>query len=246
MRHIKIDEIIESIDKSLKLDPWHPMTLVQKAIFLSRQKETWNYAFLCLDEALKINPSFTLAWKVKCQLHVSNHNFENALVIYEKILSLDPDDVISWYNAGVTQAKFAEIEFQKGIEYFKKSQYNKSLHCFENVIQYDPDDKQAYIEKGNVLLKLNKNEEAQKFFDLSKQHTDTLENDYTKKNTNDIAIKLENVSKSFNLRKDSDLFVRFNANLKGYDLKANFFSLKKDMHKTFLWQYQTFKTNWQG
>jgi len=157
MRHENLDEAIKCIDKSLKIDPYHPVTLVQESVIMGKgSKSAWEGALYCLDKALEIDPTFVLAWKQKSGLYTSTQNFEAAKVCWENILRLDPDDTISWYYAGVEDAKLAEFEFQKGVQLLNDSNFNKALECFENVLKIDPDDNESNSYRQKILTKLGK------------------------------------------------------------------------------------------
>jgi len=167
MRHLKIDDVLSCLNKSISLDPWHPMTYVQKALFLRRYEEKWKESSNCLEQALGIDPTFVLAWQIKGQLHVSDNNFESALACYKKIVELDQDDIISWYNEGVVKAKFAETKFQESVEFTKNSNFEQALYSIEKVIQIDSEDPEAYFQRGLLLLKMGKKEESKKNFDYA-------------------------------------------------------------------------------
>jgi len=160
MRHKNFDEAIRCLNKSLEIDPYHPKTLVQKAIFLEREKSKWNQAIEWLDKAIEVDPTFVLAWKKKGNLYIYSNDYESAMVCFDNIIKLDPDDVISWYNAGIIQAKFAEMQFQKGKDYFKKSNFEEAKKSFDKTLSVDPKDLKTLKMKGESLLHLNNKTEA--------------------------------------------------------------------------------------
>jgi len=152
-RHENIDDIIKCLNKSLEFEPHHPMTLTQKSMYLRRLNKT-EESLSCLDKALEIDPTFILAWKQKAETFASLNNFEDALKCYEKIIKLDPDDVITWYNTGIITAKFCEIQFQTGKNFFEHEDYNKALDCFEKVLKFDPNDSETLKLKNEVISRL--------------------------------------------------------------------------------------------
>jgi len=160
MRHEKIDTLLSYLDKSLKLDPYHPMTLVQKSLFIRRDSSRLKEGMNCLDQALEIDPTFVLGWQIKRDIYISNNDFESASICCKNILKIDPDDAVNWYNTGVALAKKAEMNFQQALKFMNKSNFVKAVEYFDKVLETDPHDDKALLNKGEALLKLNKKNEA--------------------------------------------------------------------------------------
>ncbi|MBI2101532.1 tetratricopeptide repeat protein [Candidatus Woesearchaeota archaeon] len=55
--------------------------------------------------------------------------------------------------------------FIRGVDYYKKGNYELSLKAFEKAIELDPKDNTLWVNKGVILFKLNKPEEALKAFE---------------------------------------------------------------------------------
>jgi len=187
MRHEDTKSAIRCLDASLRIDPYHPMTLIQKALFLKRLNPKSNDALKILDKAIEIDPTFILAWKEKSVLYISVNDYESALVCFENLMKLDSDDMINWYNTGVTQAKLSEIEFQKAIKFMKNSDYVSALNSLEKILKYDHEDLESHVLKADSLLHLGKKEESVK--ELKK----TLELD---PKNNDIQNKINKIEKN--------------------------------------------------
>jgi len=160
MRHESFDETLKFLDRSLEIDPYHPMTLVQKSNFLRRSKSNWNEAMYCLDKALEIDPTFILAWQQKSDIYKSSNDFESAMICFDNMVKLDEDDVVNWYNLGIIQVKHAEKEFQNGLEFFNKSKFENAMECFDKVLSVDSKDVETIMYKGKTLESLNRKNDA--------------------------------------------------------------------------------------
>lgn len=153
LRHENIEEAIKCLEKSLELEPYHPMTLTQKSMYLRRIGDN-DGAIFCLNTALEIDSTFVLAWKQKAETFTSLNNLEGTLDCYGQILKIDPEDVITWYNTGVTKAKFCEIQFQTGKLFFEKAKYDQAINCFNKILKFDPSDNESksLLEQSNTKL----------------------------------------------------------------------------------------------
>lgn len=167
LRHENEEKILPCLEESLKIDPYNPLAYLQKSIFLNRNPGNRENSMWCLNKAIEIHPSYLLAWKLKSQLFSKTHNYEFAKQCYEKILKLDPSDVVSWYQAGVNLAKYTEMKYNQGLDYLLRSDYQKALLCFDDVLEIDTDDVNTLIHRGEVLIKLNKTKEARDSFKLA-------------------------------------------------------------------------------
>lgn len=68
-----------------------------------------------------------------------------ALECYNKILKLDSDNHIAW--------------FEKGNIYVNKLDYNEALKCYDKAIELYPQYADAYFNRGNVKFILSNNRE---------------------------------------------------------------------------------------
>jgi len=180
LRHDMVEEALTCIENSLKLDPYNPLAYIQKSVYLMRDPAKFNESMWCLDKALEIHPTCELAWKQKSELFSNSHDYESAIESYENVLKLNPDDIISWYMAGITKAKYAELQFQKGLQFLKENQNEKAQTCFEKVIKFDPNDVESLIFLGDIYKKQNQPEMAKQFINKVKNlasKIDSLTND---------------------------------------------------------------------
>ena len=164
MRHENFDDTKKLFDQSLFLDPYNPMTLVQKANFLKKDSGQWDNAITIIKEALKIDSTFELAWKELAEIYKGNRDYESEMVCYENILKLNPDDAISWYNAGVVQAKLCELELSNAVSLFKKSEFSKCMEKLDKILEINSSDPEAIFLKANCLVNIGNKTEADNLF----------------------------------------------------------------------------------
>lgn len=83
-------------------------------------------------------------------LYYTDH-YQEALVWYDRLITLDASKPDVWYNKGVINGKL--------------DQNNSAIQCFDKAISLKPDYAQAWYNKGVCLGKLGKYKQAIKCFD---------------------------------------------------------------------------------
>ena len=130
-----------------------------------------------LDEAIAINPQFTVAYMARGFARYANaisemkmaHEtkeeqevlldrmaytslLQDALSDFDKVLSLNPKVVFAWFN--------------KGNIYYEAGDYTSAMQAYNEAIKIDPEFGEAYFNRG--LAYLNAGNKNQAFSDLSK------------------------------------------------------------------------------
>ena len=138
-----------------------------------------NYpaALKSLDDAIAINPQFTVAYMARgfaryanalSDMKISKESkneeeafldrnayttlLQEALDDYNKVLSLNPRVVYAWFN--------------KGNIYYEAQDYTSAMQAYSEAIKIDPEFGEAYFNRG--LAYLNAGNKSQAFSDLSK------------------------------------------------------------------------------
>jgi tetratricopeptide (TPR) repeat protein len=90
------------------------------------------------------------------------HNYKEAIDCYDKVLDIDPNNVVALNNKGVSLNGLAK--------------YGEAITCFDKVLVIDPNYDLAWDNKGFSLDKLGQHNEAKKWKTM-KQRSITIEND---------------------------------------------------------------------
>ncbi len=95
------------------------------------------------DRAIRLDPNNAIAWRSKGYSLVKLHEDHAAMRCYQKALDIDPEDPITWNLIG-----------------WVKRDWNEKLHAFDRALSLDPKYIAAMINKGWVLSKMGRTEEA--------------------------------------------------------------------------------------
>jgi len=94
-------------------------------------------------------------WLDAAEQHYQAGRYYDALQAYEQALQIDPHDIDSHYNMGLTLLDL--------------KRYEEAISVFEQTLQLDPTYAGAYFNKGVALGELRQPEEALVAFDLARQ-----------------------------------------------------------------------------
>lgn len=78
-------------------------------------------------------------------------NFKEALKMYDKALSINPDYSKAWSN--------------KGVIYAKLNEYDKAVAAFKKSLEINPNNATAYVNLGGVLIETGKFDDALNCYD---------------------------------------------------------------------------------
>ncbi len=140
-RHVDVSTFIWSLHASTITVADIPTVLISQASI-----EAASTSLLA-----QTSTSGTLQEIVKQQIkegngYSSSKHYQEALVAYEQVIRLDPNDADAYYNKGNVLSELGRPQ--------------EALVAYEQVIRLDPNDADAYIDKGNVLDKLERYREA--------------------------------------------------------------------------------------
>src|SRR5881397_922479 len=95
--HMGRDErAIECFDTVLRVNPRHPVALMDKGVLFSRRGQPED-ALLLFNRALEADPSFALAAFNRASALFSLERFEEAIDVYNIALRRRPDLPDAWY-----------------------------------------------------------------------------------------------------------------------------------------------------
>jgi tetratricopeptide (TPR) repeat protein len=138
----RYEEAIGWYEKSIGVNPKDSLTWTYKGYALSKIGRSRD-SIKCYDMAIQIDPQNAAAWRSKGYSLVKIHDDHGALVCYQKALALNPDDASVWNLIG-----------------WVKRDLNEKLDAFTRSLSLDPSYIPAMNNKGWVLSKLGKYQEA--------------------------------------------------------------------------------------
>ncbi|MCH5233416.1 MAG: tetratricopeptide repeat protein [Muribaculaceae bacterium] len=174
----KMDELFELSEYLSKIpsDKMRPADYLLLGV-INTMLKNYQAALDNLDKAIAVNPQFTVALMARgyaryanalADIKISSQEKDNdeaflertaytvllqeALSDFDKVLSLNPRVVFSWFN--------------KGNIYYEARDFTSALQCYTEAIKIDPDFGEAYFNRG--LSYLNAGNKSQAFADLSK------------------------------------------------------------------------------
>src|SRR5215471_14589679 len=124
------------------------------------------------EERSNIVPAHDLARRNRAATRHTTREHEDALLLAEKSLAINPKDAYEWYRKGAALSNLNRYEeagksFDKALEiqpdltiglYNKGSvlaalgEYNEALECFDKAIEIDPNDPRAWYRRGAALV----------------------------------------------------------------------------------------------
>lgn len=110
------------------------------------QKEHYPAALQAYEQAIRLNPNFTAAWRNKAYMLWRLNRYSEALEACEHAIQLNP--------------YYAPVYTVKGLTLHSLNRYEEALTSHEKAIQLDPNIAEAYISKGHVLYELKHFDEA--------------------------------------------------------------------------------------
>ncbi len=146
----RYDEVIECIDKVIKLNPKDSQTYNKKGIVLGILNR-YEDAIKCFEKNIKLAPNDAAAYSFKGHALNDLTHYNKAIKWLDKAIALDPKNAYS-YN-------------QKGRALSNLRRYKEAIECYDNAIGIDPKNAPAYSNKGNTLSRLERYDEAIECFD---------------------------------------------------------------------------------
>ncbi len=175
----KLNEANQLLDALHILEPSNEEIYIQKANILSKEDQHED-AIHVLDVALKLAEDTSELHSLIGMEYLFLDNFEEAKQSFMRCLEAEPEDysslyniiycfdflneneqAISFLNTYLNTSPYSEVAWhQLGKQYFTLKDYTKALSAFDFAIISDDRFIGAYLEKGKVLEKLKRYEEA--------------------------------------------------------------------------------------
>lgn len=135
---------ITSFERAILIKSDYSLAFAQKCRTLSDLKAYKDAIEVC-SRAIKINGDWgesnpIIAYKYKAQALTKLGKLDKAIDNYQKILKINPNDAISWYEQGKLQQKLA--------------QYKEALASYSMAVQVKPKFSQAASRQGEMFNKL--------------------------------------------------------------------------------------------
>ena len=200
----RYEEALSAYEQVIRLDPNYTQAHENKAIALEQlgrptetslgqTKEQWlmtgnehlragrsTEALAAYEQAIRLDPNFTLAYYNKGILLNELHRYEEALSAFEQAIRLDPNDANTYHDKGIALNELHRNEealssydqairldpnytlayYNKGNALRALNHYTEALSAYEQAIRLDPNFATAYISKGYVLDELQRSPEA--------------------------------------------------------------------------------------
>jgi tetratricopeptide (TPR) repeat protein len=136
------EESLHWYDLSIGINPNDTITWTSKGYALSKTGRLRD-AIQMYDRAIKFDSNNAMAWRSKGYCLVKLHDDHSAMICYQKALDINQGDPITWNLVG-------------GV----KRDWNEKLRAFDRALSLDPQYVPAMINKGWVLSKFGRFQEA--------------------------------------------------------------------------------------
>ena len=150
----------------------------------NKDKNQFEKALNCLDEALEIMPDCKYAFQYKGKVYEDMEIYDKALNCFDKAISEDPHFIEAWISKGellISLKKYDEaLKFlDKGLEinkdnvrilanktnaYIEKGDYESAMKCANYNLKIHPKEKLSFIWKANVFRGMEDYEKSIKCF----------------------------------------------------------------------------------
>lgn len=151
------EEGMKWLDRSLKIDPYNPITLFNKGMFLSMETE-YDKAIEAFETLLEHNPNFSQAKGLLMQTKRQKQMFGN--------LKLDEKGI---------PPKALDV-FKAGIKFMHKNQLRESLNSFKSAAEMYPKFGEAYMYMGVITIMVGDAKGGLKYLDDALDVNPTLTN----------------------------------------------------------------------
>ena len=87
-------------------------------------------------------------WIVKGRELGKQHDFDEAIICFDKVLEKEPQSIVAWYN--------------KGLCWMNLGLYDAALHCFDKALNINPKDAQV-IQKRAVAARMKERSDSSQY-----------------------------------------------------------------------------------
>ncbi|MGB3510148.1 MAG: serine/threonine-protein kinase [Microcoleaceae cyanobacterium] len=105
------------------------------------------------EKAINIAADNSKAWNGKGVVLISMGKFEKALAAFNRAISINPREPLSWENQGIV------LEYLDN-SYDARKAFEEAIALLEQQIKNDPKDVVAMVDRGRILGKLQRHQEA--------------------------------------------------------------------------------------
>lgn len=155
MKMEKYDDAINDYNKLIRNNPNNEEALLNRGVSLAALKK-YDDAIVDYNKILELNPYNKKALFNKANSLFNKDQLDDALKCYKNVLKLNPiknpdkNQVLSNINSAL---------INKGASY-SDDDLDKALKCFNEVLENDSENKSAWYNKANTLMKMNQKPEA--------------------------------------------------------------------------------------
>jgi len=147
----KYEEVIEAIDKSIKVNPNDAVALMDKGVALVNSRK-YEEALEVFNKVLEIDPVNYYALAIKGNALANIEKYEEALEVLNKALEIDPNNDFTLLTS-------------KGNALVNIGEYEEAIGVFDKSLEIDPNDNFALTGKGVALVSIGEDDKAIEVFD---------------------------------------------------------------------------------
>lgn len=145
----EISRAVESFEKAIALNPQNIDAWLYKGVLHLSQPGTANYAILCFNEVLKLNPEHVVALKNKADaLRILNRPDE-AMTCYKRIIEIEPDKLENYHPILKLNPDDKDALLKKAALLQKLNRIDEANVIYKHLYEVYPDD--ADIKEKVVL-----------------------------------------------------------------------------------------------
>lgn len=167
------EKALEYTEKSLELNKASPYSLTNKGFILGKLGKIEG-SLKCLNKALRYNPKSAPALINKSTIFRKLGKYEKAMENADRALEIDSTVPDYWLTKGkilmcLNSYENALNAFNEALKLDQEYEdsYQKTLECFNKILEKYPDHAEAWNTKGMILIKLKSCEKALKSFEMA-------------------------------------------------------------------------------
>jgi serine/threonine protein kinase len=144
---------LEAYNKAISLQPNDIKSVINKGkVLYQLGKARYPEALNAYDNALKIDPNSAEAWSGKGLVYIGLGQNEKAYASFDKAQAIQPDEPGVWLEEG--------LAIESSDPKVARESFEEALRCYNEKIERKSNDAIALADRGFVLLKLNRPQEA--------------------------------------------------------------------------------------
>ena len=143
------NDMLVLIDETIQSDPKNPLLWIKKGN-LYLDKEIFDDAGMCYDQAVKFGPTVPEALEAKGSHLILVGSYEEALPWIGQLIEVTPNSLTGWNL--------------KGIVYEKLNNLSVALTCYQEMINLKPQKSSGYINLALVYHRLEENSKAISYY----------------------------------------------------------------------------------